>query len=288
MTVQLNDVSGLENTDVSTLVECVSGDGIIAERSSYFDYYGCVGGTGDPGVPETSRKWYLAEGYNGGRFNTYILLQNPGSKQASITATFMKENGKSVKATYTVKAHSRYTVNANAVPGLEDAGFSTALTSVNGVGFIAERAMYFDYGEDGIARNGGHDSVGVTSPADKWFFAEGYTGGRFDTWLLIQNPADRSSRVRLTFNTPGGESVRKYYNIKPHSRFTLKVDSVEGLSDTEVSTTVKSMNGVEVIAERAMYFVYSDGYCAWDGGHDTAGVNSPSETWYFAEGYTGF
>ena len=66
------------------------------------------------------------------------------------------------------------------------------------------------------------------------------------------------------------------------------MDSVEGLSDTEFSTTVQSTNGVKVIAERAMYFVYSDGYCSWDGGHDTAGVTAPSETWYFAEGYTGF
>lgn len=288
MTVRLNDIPGLKNAAVSTVVECTSGDGIIAERSSYFNYYGCIGGTNDPGVSETSDRWYLAEGYNGGQFNTYILLQNPNNRPASIDATFMKENGENVKATYTVQAHSRYTIHANVVPGLEGAGFSTSLISTNGIGFIAERAMYFDYNEDEIDRNGGHDSVGVTAPADKWFFAEGYSGGQFDTWLLIQNPEDKTSKVRVTFNTPSGKAVRKDYTVKGRSRFTLKVDSVEGLSDTEFSTTVQSTNGVKVIAERAMYFVYSDGYCSWDGGHDTAGVTAPSETWYFAEGYTGF
>jgi SpoIID/LytB domain protein len=288
MTLRLNDIPGLQNTDVSTVVECASGDGIIAERSSYFNYYGCVGGTNDPGVPGTSDHWYLAEGYNGGRFNTYILLQNPGGRTASVKATFMKENGKNVKATYKVKPHSRYTIHANSVPGLEGAGFSTSLVSEDGVGFIAERAMYFDYDEDGIQRNGGHDSVGVNAPATRWYFAEGYTGGKFDTWLLIQNPCAKTARVRLTFHTPTGGAVRKEYSIKAHSRSTVKVDSVEGLSDTEVSTTVESTNGVKVIAERAMYGVYSDGYCAWDGGHDTAGVTEPSRTWYFAEGYTGF
>jgi len=91
----------------------------------------------------------------------------------------------------------------------------------------------------------------------------------------------------VTFNTPGGGSVQKEYTVKARSRFTIPVDQVQGLSGTEVATTVQSLNGVKVIAERAVYFVYTDGYCSRDGGHDTVGVTSPSTSWYFAEGYTG-
>jgi len=54
------------------------------------------------------------------------------------------------------------------------------------------------------------------------------------------------------------------------------------------STTVHSTNGVRVVAERAMYFVYSDGYSSRKGGHDSVGATGPAKTWYFAEGYTGF
>ncbi len=286
VTVKLNDVPGLENTDVSTMVESVSGDGIIAERSSYFDYYGCDGGSNAPGVEAPSSQWYLAEGYTAQKFDTYILLQNPNGVASTIDATYMREDGTTIKGTYNVAAHSRYTIHADTVRGLESAGFSTRLVSSNNVGFIAERAMYFDY--NGCGLDDGSDSVGTTSPAARWYFAEGYTGGNFDTWLLIQNPEGKKADVRVTFNTPGGGSVVKEYGIKAHSRFTLKVNGVEGLSNSEVSSTVESLNGVNVIAERSMYFIYSDGYSSRDGGHNTIGVNSASKTWYFAEGYTGF
>ncbi len=286
VTVKLNDVPGLENTDVSTMVESVSGDGIIAERSSYFDYYGCDGGSNAPGVNAASNQWYLAEGYTAQKFDTYILLQNPNDTASTVDATYMREDGVNIRATYTVEPHSRYTIHADAVRGLESAGFSTRLVSRNNVGFITERTMYFDY--NGCGLDDGNDSVGVTAPAAKWYFAEGYTGGNFDTWLLIQNPEGKKADVRVTFNTPGGGSVVKEYGIKAHSRFTLKVNAVEGLSNSEVSSTVESLNGVNVIAERSMYFIYSDGYSSRDGGHNTIGVNSASRTWYFAEGYTGF
>ena len=286
VTVKLNDVPGLENTDVSTMVESVSGDGIIAERSSYFDYYGCDGGSNAPGVNAASNQWYLAEVYTAQKFDTYILLQNPNDTASTVDATYMREDGVNIRATYTVEPHSRYTIHADAVRGLESAGFSTRLVSRNNVGFITERTMYFDY--NGCGLDDGNDSVGVTAPAAKWYFAEGYTGGNFDTWLLIQNPEGKKADVRVTFNTPGGGSVVKEYGIKAHSRFTLKVNAVEGLSNSEVSSTVESLNGVNVIAERSMYFIYSDGYSSRDGGHNTIGVNSASRTWYFAEGYTGF
>ncbi|MBU4386395.1 MAG: hypothetical protein KKH73_05300, partial [Actinobacteria bacterium] len=149
-----------------------------------------------------------------------------------------------------------------------------------------ERAMYFDYNGRGL--DDGHDSVGVTGPSEEWYFAEGYTGGAFDTWLLVANPEEEAAEVMVSFNTPGGNTIQEEYTIEPRSRFTVPVDAVEGLSDTEVAITVRSTNGVGVIAERSMYFIYSNGYCSYDGGHNTVGVTAPSTTWYFAEGYTGF
>ncbi len=285
MTLMLDGVPGLEETDVSALVECTNGNGIIAERSSYFNYYGADGGSNSPGVTAPSPTWYLAEGYTGQKFDTYVLMQNPGEQVCSVDAAFMREDGRNIRRTYELAPHSRYTVHADNIAGLENAGFSTSLVSSNGVEFIAERAMYFDY--NGCGLDDGHASIGVQSPAETWYLAEGYTGGRFDTWVMIQNPEAAPAQVRVTFNTPGGGSVQKEYTVKARSRFTIPVDQVEGLADTEVATTVQSLNGLKVIAERAVYFVYTDGYCLRDGGHDTVGVTSPSNVWYFAEGYTG-
>lgn len=286
LTMALHNVPGLEEAEVSTLVECTSGGGIIAERSSYFDYYGRAGGANSPGVAEPSEQWHLAEGYTGPGFDTYVLVQNPAERASQVEAVFMKEDGRSVRRTYTVPAHSRHTIHTDLIPGLQDANFSTVLTSTNGVGVIAERAMYFDYGGQGL--NDGHSSPGVPEPADTWHLAEGYTGGRFDTWVVVGNPEEREAQVEVTFSTPGGRALTREYTVGARSRFTIPVDGVEGLESAEVSTTVRSKNGTKVVAERSMYFVYSDGYCSRDGGHNATGVRSPARTWYFAEGYTGF
>lgn len=284
VTVHLDEIPGLENAEVSTRVESTNGVGIVADRSEYFDYAGCSGGHSEVGVTAPAKYWYLAEGYTGGKFDTYVLVQNPSDRQATVDATFMREDGKTIARTYDLRPHSRSTIAADRVQGLESAGFSTMLVSRNGVGIIAERAMYFDYG--GLA--GGHDGMGVTAPAADWYFGEGYTGGLFDTWILVQNPDEKAARIRATFTKPSGKSVHKEYTLKPRSRFTISVDAVEGLADAEVATTVKSLNGVGVIAERSMYFNYRNGFDERDGGHNTHGVTAPSKTWYFAEGYTGY
>lgn len=286
MTIKADDVPGVEATDVSTQVECTSGAGIIAERSMYFDYYGCDGGHNAMGVPEPSGTWYLAEGYTGGKFETYVLLQNPGASPATVDLTFMKEGGTVVRKAYTVPAQGRYTVHVDTLPGMENCGFSTMIVARNTAQVIAERAMYFDYNNAGL--DDGTDEVGVTAPAEDWYFAEGYTGNGFDTYVLVQNPQSAPADVHVTFNTPSGQTVSKEYNVKAHSRYTIHVDEVQGLSDAEVATTIHSENGVQVVAERAMYFVYSNGYAQRDGGHAAAGTNQPSTTWYFAEGYTGY
>jgi SpoIID/LytB domain protein len=285
MTLHLNGVGGLEDTEVSTVVESVSGDGIIAERSSYFDYHGCDGGHNAPGVTSPAEQWYLAEGYTGGDFDTYILLQNPTDDTCVVEASYLREKGGELSAGYRLKPRSRMTISADRIKGLENAGFSTSLHSVNGVGFIAERAMYFDY--NGCGLDDGHDSVGASGLSEEWYFAEGYTGGLFDTWVLIGNPSDEKALVEVEFNTPEGTSVSREYRIRGRSRFTIPVDAVEGLSSSEVATTIRSLNGVPVVAERSVYFIYDNGYAVRDGGHNTVGVTSPSSTWYFAEGYTG-
>ena len=284
ITVHVDDVPGLEDAEVSTHVESTNGVGIVADRSEYFDYEGFDGGHSEVGVTAPAKSWYLAEGYTGGSFDAYILIQNPTSERAKVDATFMREDGQVVERSYTLPPLSRYTISADRIPGLESAGFSTRLVSRNGVGIIAERAMYFDYG----GLTGGHEGMGVTAPAPRWYFGEGYTGGLFDTWILVQNPNDGEAGIRATFTTSGGKSVEKEYTLKPRSRFTIAVDAVEGLADAEVATTIESTGGEGVVAERAMYFNYRNGFDERGGGHNAHGIAVPSNTWYFAEGYTGY
>jgi hypothetical protein len=162
----------------------------------------------------------------------------------------------------------------DAVPGLEDSEVSTRITADRPV--VAERAMYFDY----HGKRGGHVSAGVTSPAAQWYFAEGYTGGGFDQYILVLNPGDEEAEVTFEFMKPDGAVVNQVFRVGPRSRSTMVVDAVPGLEDSEVSTRITADR--PVVAERAMYFDYQEA----DGGHVSPGCTDPGILYFLAEGYT--
>lgn len=219
---------------------------------------------------------YFAEGYTGGDFDTYILIQNTSNKSANVQLHFQLPAGaKRDPLSLQVARDTRLTVRLNDIPGLEGTDVSTLVTSEQPV--VAERAMYFDY----YGKSGGHDSIGVNCPSTAWFFAEGYTGGDFDTYLLVQNPDDEATDVILEFMLPDGGTVQPCsFNLAGNSRHTVHLDALPDLRDAEVSTKVSSVE--PVVAERSMYFRY-DGK---DDGSNSIGSSELGTTWYMAEGCT--
>jgi len=226
-------------------------------------------------ITRPSITWYLAEGYTGDgnypgeAFDTYVLIQNPSDKDALIKATYMLPGGDTVEEEYTVLSHERFTVHIDDIQGLHNTSVSTYVEAVNDVPVICERAMYFNY----YGKQGGHDSVGVNSPNDTWYLAEGYTGDgnypgeAFDTYVLIQNPSDRDTSVIVSFMFPDRGVINRTYELKAFERFTVHVDEIPGCGNASVSTGIQSVNGVPVICERAMYFNYYGAV----GGHDSRG-----------------
>jgi len=65
----------------------------------YFSYkqdtagYGWTGGHDVVGAPEPKTSWFFAEGCTNDNFDEYVCVGNPGSQAASVTFTFMLENG---------------------------------------------------------------------------------------------------------------------------------------------------------------------------------------------------
>lgn len=250
--------------------------------------------------------WYLPEGYTGGNFDTYILIQNPSSSEAEASLKFLTDSSVTEPLKKTLPPNSRTTVKVDDVPGLSNAYVSTIVEATGGI--IVERAMYFDY-EGG--RAGGHDSIGANSTSRVWYLAEGYTGGSFDTYVLVMNPSETQTahiKVKFIKNEKTGSSdremnptdtdpeevpyIERKYDIPPMRRFTILVDAIPGLENTEVSTIVYSVAAEDaggtsdevpgVVAERAMYFDYG----GIDGGSCSIGSPCASSTWYMPEGRT--
>jgi hypothetical protein len=272
-TVHVDEVPGLEATEIS--VRLHSPVPVMAERAMYFDYHGRQDGHDSLGATAPSTQWYFAEGYTAEDFDEYICLLNPQDAEATVQAFFQTEAGQVIEHVKKVPARSRQTVHVDEVPGLEACASSSYL--VSDLPVVAERAMYFDY----HGCKGGHCTVGSTALSTGWELAEGYTGGSFDQYVLIQNPGTNPARAAVSIFKEGGETLELQYDLLPLSRFTLHVDEVPGCENAALS--MKIDGGVTpLLVERAMYFNQE----GRDGGHVGMGAPGPSTDWYFAEGYT--
>ncbi len=278
-TIIVDEVPGCEDAHVSTRV--VSDLPIVAERAEYFRYDNIEGGHCSLGAAAPAKQWYMPEGYTvddpatGGRFDTYVLIVNPQKTEANVKATFMRQDNTPVEVDYKLSPETRFTIRLDDVPGCEAGSIATRL--VSDVNIVAERVSYFIY--DGI--DGGHGSIAATA-GERWFMPEGYTsdnpstGERFDAYVLLMNPNNKSVKVRVTFMGPpfGDQTVEKTleYTLGPNSRYTIHVDEVEGFENMSFSTEVKSLvKGAPIICERAMYFRYSEALI--EGGHDSIGYD---------------
>ena len=102
--------------------------------------------------------------------------------------------------------------------------------------------------------------------------------------MLIANASDAAAEVEANYLLPDGTDVKKRYTIAARSRFTVSVDGEDArLADTAVSTIVRSLNGVPIIVERAMW--WPDG--GWYEGHNSPGATTTGTAWALAEGEVG-
>jgi hypothetical protein len=130
--------------------------------------------------------------------------------------------------------------------------------------------------------NGFNFVVPLSRVETTFYFAEGYTGRGFDEWLCIMNREGTPAVAQVNYLfADGSPPFVKDYPVPGDARVTVNVNAEIG-AGKEVSVKIESDGAV--LAERPMYFDYQG---VVSGGHDVLGVESPSTTWYFAEGYTG-
>lgn len=235
-------------------------------------------------------RWFLAEGATTGGFNLFYLLQNPAQTAAQTRIRYLRSTGPPIEKTYVLPPSSRTTIwlNQEDFPGLgralASAEFSADVEVLAGPAIIVERAMYLDL--PGQTFGAGHESAAVASPAMNWFFAEGATGPYFDLFVLIANPTLLPAQIEATYLLPDGTTLLRTYTVPPSSRYTVWVDHEDArLADTAVATTLRSVNGVAVVAERAMWWPGSSP--TWHEAHGTAGSTATARRWAVAEGEVG-
>jgi hypothetical protein len=278
LTVTANQVAGLASEEFSTTIATSLGS-VVAERTMFWGDQRYGGHTGKA-VKTARTHWYLAEG-NAGFFDTWILLANANAQDAVVTIKYLLPRGGLITQSYTVDGSSRFTVFANAVPGLAGKDFSADISST--VPITVERAMYFSVA--GRFWAGGHAAAAVEAPATEWFVAEGSTKAIFDTFLLLGNPSSERVDVVAQLLLPGGVTRNVTRTLEPFSRENLWLN-VElanlGFPETDVSARVTA--SAPIIVERAMYWPKKGG---WIEAHASAGVTAAGTLWALAEGELG-
>ncbi len=252
------------------------------------------GGHAETGVVSASRKWYFAEGATINGFQLFYLLQNPSNAWVTVTGRYLLGTGAVYSKSYELGPNSRSNVWANVevingAQPLASAELSAEFTVTAGPPIIAERAMY--RGSDPVFK-AGHESAGITELATEWFLAEGNAGEFFDEFVLIGNTTSRAALVQADFiigNT--GTVYSKQYTVNANSRFNIWVDLEEmtpghfpfSTGNTDVSVRVRSLNGVPIIVERAMWWP-GDG---WYEAHNSPGATRTAARWVLSEGEHG-
>jgi len=279
MTVDVQTIPGVSSVSHSAMVTSRRG-GVVVERTMFWSATGGAPTSGHTGkgVSTPRSRWYFAEG-DAGVFDTYLLFANPNSSAATISITYLLDDGRTLSGSYTANPTSRLTVYTNDVPGLSGHSFSTAITASQPV--TAERSMYLT--ASGQLWKVGTAVGGIEAPSSTWYVSEGATGPFFDEYLLIGNPNQSASTVTIRFLKPSGSPVVQTYTVPAQSRTTLYVDDIPGLEDTSVSASVTA--SMPVVVERAMY--WPGNWATWYEGHASAAVAQAGTKWALAEGEVG-
>jgi hypothetical protein len=156
------------------------------------------------------------------------------------------------------------------------------VTSLNGVGIVAERPMYFTFN----AISSGSDVLGATSLGQDFYFADVESQRNYSSFITILNPpGGKSATVTLSYVAGGTQIATTQIVVAAGARGTTSPAAL-GINRTS-ALYVHSDQPVAV--ERPTYFSTSRSNISGPvtGAASVVGAPTPGKDWLFAEGYTG-
>jgi endoglucanase len=298
LTESVNDDLGIPynggaSASVSTIASVTGGcNGIVAERPMYFSWHGINSGSDVMGATHLGKTFYFGDVPTGSGYTSFITILNPpGGQPATVTATYYV-GGRAVglTQTVTVPAGQRGTI-APTNTGLPT-HVAAIVTSTQPV--MVERPDYFSTSAGNAGYVAGATSVvGVQSLAHDWLFAEGYTGGSFQEYLVIANlDTTAKAAATVTINLESDTGTVKTSTITVNSMDQVVWNVNQGMSGSNVSAEVTSPS-VNIVVEREMFFHYGHTVpnafaIGSTGGTDVIGQVGPASvtSYAFAEGYS--
>lgn len=282
LTVPARDRVAVRAADVArsphaaALVQLDRGGAVVEQTIA-----GPNGDTAGPCATTASDTWYFAEGATTRSAGLFYSLFNPFPDDAIVDLSFTTDEGRSAPADF-----QGVVVAAGSLRVLDIGTHVRRREHVSSVvrarrGRLVVGALQTHAGE---GRRGVSVTLGATSPATSWTFADGVTGPGSVEKLHLFNPGDEESRVAVDLVLDQGQAEPFDLRVPPRSRFTLDLVAEprvpKGVSH---SLIVRVDNGEPVVAQRTIDF----GSPGPRTGHvNDMGSPRPAEHWALAAGGT--
>jgi len=260
----------------------------------FVNFMGVSSGSDVVGATSTGTDFYFADMPTLPGYNTYITILNPSSSNAANITVNYYAGGKLVGTqAQSVPANSRGTI----IPTRFTQRVEAVVTSDSPV--VIERPSYFSGINAGNAGTvtGAASVIGAQNPASDWRFAEGYTGGQFQEYLMLANFGTSDTTAQVVLEYTNGHTQTISVRVAAQSQAVLDVNASNAhpggicdVSPCQVTSEVSAeiTGGSNIVTEREMFFHYTDGHgLNAVGGTDVTGMIASSASAYtFAEGYT--
>lgn len=223
----------------------VPGGGVAVEQENS----GTAGYTAGPCASSGSQRWYFADGSTAREDAFMLALHNPFPEDAIVDLSFTTDEGRAVPADFqglVVRGGGLRVVNVGDHVRRRDRVATSVVTRTGRV--VAQRLQL--RGENNTSMS---VSLGAPSVGSEWWFPDGYvTDGVTERWS-IYNPTDTEAQVSLELTLAEGEAEPFDLTIPPAGRVDVVAGDEERIpKGVAHASVVRSMNGVGVVAERAV------------------------------------
>jgi len=275
-TVTLKATDVITAPAVSALVE-LDGGGVAVEHA----VSGARGSAVAPCASAASTRWYLANGVTERDAIQVLGLFNPFPDDAVVDVSFATDEGRVEPRALQGLPIAAGTTSVVRVQDVVRRRGVTALAVVARTGrLIVNRIQTFDSsaGRLGI-------SLALAAPAlsEEWHFPDGfYEQGLSEAWH-VYNPTDREAQVAIEVVPSTGDAPEPLdITIEPRAQRRVDPASAQLVgAGVPHATTIRSLNGVPIVAERAMDARAPSRRRGWS---SALGAPATARQWVFAAG----
>jgi hypothetical protein len=139
--------------------------------------------------------WWWPDGLADAGLTERYAVYNPGSAEADVSLTVPLDQGSAEPFRLKIGPHDTATVVTNAESRIpKGIGHAAILSSVNGVGVVAERTV--DAGQPS-SRSGRLDLFGARVSARRWLLAGGGASATLEEWVTVFNPGPVATTLSI-------------------------------------------------------------------------------------------